>query len=432
MSMKTHQSRVYKYSLLVAFSLLFLVLPIQPVFSIDAETSIEFVEYKAVIIDKVTGKTLPFGNIILLGTNIATISNTEGEFSLKVPLSIKNPRISIRYMGYSNKLIPLSELTTQGIKIELQPIAMELPEISVISKDAVMLVEAMMNKLEENYPSTEMLMTAFYRETIKKNKSYASLSEAVVDVYKQSYKRDYKSDLVKLYKARKQTDYNKVDTLVFKLMGGPFNCLYLDVMKNPSLIFTDNMMRNYEFSFDKSTHLDNRLIYIVDFKQNKEYTEPLYFGKLYIDAQTLALKTAVFSLNIENREASTRMFVIKKPLNAKVYPVQANYRVDYTENDGKWYYSYSRVDLGLRVNWKRKLFNTTYNSTVEMAITDRKNITDEKTVRYKDRMKPSVIISDESKGFSEPDFWGEYNVIEPERSIESAIKKIQKNLEKKQ
>ena len=67
-----------------------------------------------------------------------------------------------------------------------------------------------------------------------------------------------------------------------------------------------------------------------------------------------------------------------------------------------------------------------------MAITDRKNITDEKTVRYKDRMKPSVIISDESKGFSEPDFWGEYNVIEPERSIESAIKKIQKNLEKKQ
>ena len=429
--MKTHQFRVCKYSLLVALSLLFLVLPIQPVFSIDAETSVEFVEYKAIIIDKATGKILPFGNIILLGTNIATISNTEGEFSLKVPISIKNPRISIRYMGYKNKLIPLSELTAQGIKIELQPIAMQLPEISVISKDAVTLIEAMMNKLEENYPSVEMLMTAFYRETIKKNKSYASLSEAVVDVYKQPYKSGYKTDLVKLYKARKQTDYNKVDTLVFKLMGGPFNCLYLDIMKNPTMIFTENMMKNYEFSFDKSTYLDNRLIYIVDFKQNKEYAEPLYFGKLYIDAQSLALKTAVFSLNIENRDASTKMFVIKKPFNAKVYPVQANYRVDYTESEGKWYYSYSRVELGLRINWKRKLFNTTYYSTVEMAITDRKNITDEKNVRYKDRMKPTVIISDESTGFSEPDFWGEYNVIEPERSIESAIKKIQKNLEKK-
>lgn len=429
--MKTHLLRVYKYSILVTFFSLFFVLTIQPVFGSDAESSVEFTEYKAIIIDKVTGKTLPFSNIVLLGTNITTITNTEGEFSLKVPSAVKNPRISIRYMGYKNKVISLSEISTEGTKIELQPIALELPEISVISKDAVALVEAMMKEIEENYPSSEMLMTAFYRETIKKNKSYASLSEAVVDVDKQSYKRGYKSDLVRLYKARKQTDYNKVDTLVFKLMGGPFNCLYLDVMKNPTLIFTDNMMKNYDFTFDRATRLDNQLIYIVNFKQNKDYPDPLYYGKLYIDAQSLALKTAVFSLNVENKEASTNMFVVKKPLNARVYPVQANYRIDYTESDGKWYYSYSRVDLGLRINWKLKLFNTTYYATAEMAITDRKLMTDERAIRYKERMKPSVIIGDESNGFSEPYFWGEYNVIEPERSIESAIKKIQKNLEKK-
>lgn len=429
--MKAHLSRVEKYSYFFSLLLLFFVLSIKPIFALEAENSAEFVEYKAIIIDKVTGKILPFGNIILLGTNIATVTNTEGEFSLKVPVSIKNPRISIRYMGYKNKLVSLAELSIHSSKIELQPIVLELPEVSVISKDAVALVEAMMNKLETNYPVTEMLMTAFYRETIKKNKSYASLSEAVVDVYKQPYISGYKTDLVKLYKARKQTDYNKVDTLVFKLMGGPFSCLYLDVMKNPSLIFTESMFSNYEFSFDKSTRLDNRLIYIVDFKQKKDYKDPLYFGKLYIDAESLALKTAIFSLNIEDRNASTNMFVVKKPLNAKVYPVQANYRVDYTESEGKWHYSYSRIELGLRINWRRKLFNTTYYSTVEMAITDRKNIVDEKPIRYRDRMRPSVIISDESNGFSEPDFWGEYNVIEPERSIESAIKKIQKNLEKK-
>ncbi len=429
--MRTHILRAYKHTILVLSLPLFLVLWSQTLLASDAEPLVEFTEYKALIIDKVTGKTLPFSNIVLQGTNIATITNTEGEFSIKVPTTIKNPKISVQYMGYKNKLISLSELSSQGNKIELQPITMELPEISVISKDAVALVEAMMNKLEENYPTSEILMTAFYRETIKKNKSYASLSEAVVDIHKQSYKREYKSDLVKLYKARKQTDYNKVDTLVFKLMGGPFNCLYLDIMKNPTLIFTDNMIKNYNFSFDRSTRLDNQLIYIVDFKQNKDYLEPLYYGKLYIDAQSLALKTAIFSVNLENKEASTNMFVVKKPLNAKVYPVQANYRIDYTESDGKWYYSYSRVDLGLRINWKRKLFNTTYYASVEMAVTDRTLMTDEKSIRYKERMKPSIIISDEPNGFSELDFWGEYNVIEPERSIESAIKKIQKNLEKK-
>ena len=39
-------------------------------------------------------------------------------------------------------------------------------------------------------------------------------------------------------------------------------------------------------------------------------------------------------------------------------------------------------------------------------------------------------MSDEASGFSDPEFWGEYNVIEPEKPIESAIKKIQKQLEK--
>jgi hypothetical protein len=34
-------------------------------------------------------------------------------------------------------------------------------------------------------------------------------------------------------------------------------------------------------------------------------------------------------------------------------------------------------------------------------------------------------------GFADPNFWGEFNLIEPEKPIETAIRKIQKQLEKK-
>ena len=333
-------------------------------------------------------------------------------------------------MGYKNKVISLSELLQEKPRIEMDAISVELPEVSVISKDAKALVEGMMYKIGENYSNEETQMTAFYRETIKKNKTYASLSEAVVDIYKQPYET-YKTDVVKMYKARKRTDYTKVDTLVFKLMGGPFNSLYLDVMKNPSMIFTDEMMKNYEFSFDRSTRLDNRLIYVIDFIQSTINTEPLYYGKLYIDAENLALKSAVFKLNIQDREASSRMFIIRKPLKANAYPIDASYRIDYTEKDGKWYYGYSRIELGLRINWKRKLFNTTYYSTIEMAVTDWEKAGTEKPASRKERLRSNVIVSDEASGFSDPNFWGEFNVIEPEKSIETAIKKIQKHLEKK-
>lgn len=393
-------------------------------------TSEFYKEYKGIILDKVTGSTMPFASVTLIGTNISTVSNTEGEFLIKVAESNTDGKLLVSFMGFKNKTVMLTELVAEKNKIELEPITLQLPEVSVISKDAESLVQAMMDKRADNYSAEEIQMTAFYRETIKKNKTYASLSEAVVDVYKEPYE-SYKYDVVKMYKARKRTDYTKVDTLVFKLMGGPFNSLYLDLMKYPELIFTEDMMKNYDFRFDFSTRLDNRLIYVVDFFQNKNNEDPLYYGKLYIDAQTQALKSAVFKLNIEDKEASSKMFIIKKPLNANVYPVEASYRIDYTEKNGKWYYSYSRIELGLRINWQKKLFKTTYYSTIEMAVTDWDKADDGKP-RGKERLRPTVVVSDAAAGFTDPDFWGELNVIEPEKSIETAIKKIQKQLIKKE
>jgi hypothetical protein len=156
----------------------------------------------------------------------------------------------------------------------------------------------------------------------------------------------------------------------------------------------------------------------------------MYYGKLYIDAESLALKSAVFSLNVSNKEAAASMFIKKKPFNARAYPFDTKYRIDYLEKDGKWYYAYSRIELVMKVIWKKKLFNTNYYSVIEMAVTDWEKGVENKAFDYKKRLNPSVIISDEASGFSDPKFWGEFNVIEPEKSIDTAIRKIQKQLEK--
>jgi len=97
--------------------------------------------------------------------------------------------------------------------------------------------------------------------------------------------------------------------------------------------------------------------------------------------------------------------------------------------DGKWYYGYSNILLTFKVNWKNRLFNSRYTLQSEMAITDW-NITTTAYTKTNGRLKPTSIIENEASGFSDPDFWGEYNIIEPEKSIESAIKKINKQLKK--
>lgn len=387
-----------------------------------------YVEIKGQVIDKKSGEPLAFASLSVAGTNISVVSNSEGLFVLKLPHENSSSQVTVSYIGYKQKLLPVSDLKPDKNKILMEPSSVQLPELHVVSKDASEMVKMMLANKTKNLQVDPGLMTAFYRETIKKNRSYASLSEAVVEIAKKAY-NDNRPDVVALYKSRKKADYARLDTLSFKLMGGPFNTLYLDVMKYPEVLFTEDMMSNYEFSFDKSLFVGKTPVYVIDFKQRPAVVEPLYYGKLYIDGRNYALRSAVFYLNLSQRDEAAAMFIMKKPLNAKIYPIEAKYRVDYIEKDDKWIFNYSRIELGLKIVWKKKLFNTTYHSTVEMAVTDWGEHVEKKSIERKDRLRPSVIIQDEASGFSDPGFWGEFNVIEPEKPIESAIRKIQKQLD---
>ncbi len=395
----------------------------------NTTATVSYTEYKGIIIDNENKKPLVSASISLNETNISTVTNDEGKFLLKIPKELLNGSITVSFLGYIDKTVALSEFQGKKLTIALNLSITELSEVNIDPKNPEALIREVLKRKGTNYLNDNTIMTAFYRETIKKSRSYVSLSEAVIDVYKNSY-NSKKNDFIKLYKARKSADYKKLDTLTLKLQGGPSTSLYIDVMKNPENLFTDEMFTLYEFSFAKSTKINDRYIYVLNFNQRSTIKDPLYYGKLYIDAQTLALTKAVFSLNTEDKEEVSKMFVKKKPNNAKVYFTDATYNIDYRQKDGKWYYFYGRIDLAVKINWKKKLFNSNYKLNVEMAVTDwKKNINNE-TLKQRDKLKTTVVINDEASGFSDPEFWGKYNVIEPEKSIESAIKKIQKQLRK--
>lgn len=397
-------------------------------FQQEEQTEENFNLYKGKVIDSESKKPLVFASLMVEKTNISTITNTEGEFSLKMPEDVREADIVISFLGYKTKTIPLSQLKNNKNRILMEVSVTELPEINIsIPKDAESLVRETLKKKGQNYFDDPTLMTAFYRETIKKRRKNVSLSEAVVNIYKTPYTSP-KQDGVKLYKARKSTDYSKLDTVALKLQGGPFNALFVDIMKYPEYIFSEASINNYNFTFDRSTRVNDRLIYVVNFSQKESIPDPLYQGKLYIDAEHKILTSAIYSLNITDKELASKLFVRKKPRNAKVWPNQVAYRVDYREKNGKWYYGYSNVLLEFKIDWDRRLFNSVYTMTCEMAVTDWKKNMAADYPKPSDRIKSSIILSDEAVGFADPDFWGEYNIIEPEKSIESAIKKIQRQL----
>ena len=417
-----------KYRYLKYIIVLFLILTSGIINAQD--TTADFIEYRGQVIDKNTEEALPFANLTVEGTNIASVTNSEGEFSLKVPKGMPNAKVEVSFLGYQKLLIILSEFRTNNTVIALEPSATELGEINVTRpKSAEALVRAVFLNKGDNYIEDQTYMTAFYRETIKRRNKNVSLAEAVVNIQKRPY-TSAANDLVGLYKARKSTDYSKLDTIALKLQGGPLNALYVDLIKYPDYFLTQDLLPYYEFSFGESTIINDELIYVVNFKQKDRVLDPLYYGKLYINSRTMALTNAIYNLNVENRDLASSMFVRKKPNNVRVYPVEASYRVDYREKDGKWYYGYSNVQLEFVVNWKRKLFNSRYRISSEMLVTDWEKESDIEMLTRKNTYKASAILVDEASGFADPDFWGAYNVIEPEKSIESAINKIQRNLKR--
>ncbi len=390
----------------------------------------EYLEYGGVVLDSETGNALVFATLTVKETNISTITNSDGKFLLKVPKDLDNGVLIISYIGFDTKEVLLTTLKAEDNKIELINSIIKLGEIKLVApNDAKALVKSTLKKKAINNVNEPVLMTAFYRETIKKGRKNASLAEAIVNVYKQPYTSSRQDD-IELFKARKSTDYNKLDTVALKLQGGPYNPLYIDLMKYPEYIFNSDMIDSYRFSFAPTTTINGNAVYVVQFKQLNTVTEPLYYGKLYIDVETSALKSAIYNLNVENKELTGDLFVRKKPRDIKVYPTNAAYRVDYLEKDGKWYYGYGNVQLSFKVKRKRKLFSSNYSLTSEMAVTDWKFNIDNEKLKNREKLKKSVVISDAASGFSDPEFWGAYNVIEPEKSIESAINKIKKQLNK--
>ena len=88
------------------------------VFSLSAQT--DFTEFSGKVIDGKSKRTLDAVSLNVNETNISTITNSEGEFKLKVPNKFLDSKVVITLLGYNTRVLPLSELSKNGNKIKKQ------------------------------------------------------------------------------------------------------------------------------------------------------------------------------------------------------------------------------------------------------------------------------------------------------------------------
>ena len=146
-----------------------------------------FVTVNGLLKDTKTGEKILYATIAVPNTGIGTVSNSDGEFTLKVNTSLNAEYFEVSHISYATTKFKISEAVGKEKTFYLEPQPIQLSEISIVPQDARGIVEMALNNIRKNYSITPNMMTGFYRESIRQRRDYLSISEAVVDIYKAPY-----------------------------------------------------------------------------------------------------------------------------------------------------------------------------------------------------------------------------------------------------
>lgn len=422
--MRTHNKQLMELALAVV-----LWLGVIPVWSQDGVPFADennYITVSGVVKDKQNKKTLEYVNVSVPGSSVGTVTNADGEFSLKIEDLEKVPALEISHIGYRNNRIHLDKEHMSDLKIYLTPHANMLNEIVIYANNPRFIVEEALRKVPANYSDKNNLLTGFYRETVQKGRRYINISEALIDVFKTPYNdRTVSRDRTEVLKGRRLLSQKLSDTLGVKLAGGPTLSIYLDVVKNQDALLEAETLHYYDFFMEEPVQIDNRLQFVISFRPRVVLPYALYYGKLYIDREKLSFTRAEFNLSMDNKAKAIQAILAKKPYGLRFKPQEVSFLITYKEVNGKTYLNYIRNNIRFKCDWKRKLFSTGYTVLSEMVVTDR----DEKNVvpiPNRRAFSQSEAFYDRVDEYWNEDFWGSYNIIEPTESLENAVHKLKK------
>lgn len=378
-----------------------------------------------VVKESAHNKKLAGVSLSVPGSNISTVSNDDGYFSLKIPRSLLGSGIKAEHVGYSSATVKLPA-AQNSLTIRLNPTAKILDELLVYGADPRELVEEAIKKIPRNYPSAPNMFSSFYRETVQKGKRYIEVSEAIVNVLKRPYKfRHTGGERVQVVKGRRLVSQKKNDTVAVKIVGGPTLPVVLDVVKNEDILFSLAELDYYEFKMEPMTTIDERRQFVVGFTPVAKVDYALNKGKVYIDAETQSITRAEFSLDMSDKDKATRAILYKKPRGLRFNPQEVDFTVTYKYQDGISYLNYIRTKTRFKCDWKRRLFSSGYTVYAEMVMVDRDD-NPAQTIQRKEAFGKTDIFTDLVENFSDKDFWKDYNIIEPTESLEKAVSKLRK------
>jgi len=391
-------------------------------------TSAHEIDYlTGTISDDETREPLSFATLALKNKGKGTVTNNNGEFGLKITPDLIDDTLSVSYLGYFGKEIPVKQALGSNFPILMKKEFISIPEIIIKNQIPQEIISKARQAIPHNFGNTPAFMTGFYREGVMKKHELQTYSEAILQIYKSSYSGTLYGDQIKVYKSRKIENSDRRDTLTVRLKAGLSSCLELDGAKNIFDFLSPDRMSDYRYRMTDIVTYEDESAFVIEFEQREDIDLPLYKGTIYINTVDFGILHAEFELNKALVHKMKDLFVSNKTRGFNTWPVSAKYSVSYRKMNNRYFLSHVRGDLLFSSNQKKKLFNTQFSVFLELAITDinLKNVT-----RF-EREELAPIHSIFSKTITTYDalFWGDQNFLRPEDNLLQALKNMNVKLQ---
>jgi hypothetical protein len=372
------------------------------------------------VVDAVSGRPMESVHVSVPGRHYATVTNADGDFTIKSDQPVSE--VVFSYLGYRTLR---QKAVGAPLRVRLTPESMPLAEASIVMGDPREILGEAIRRIPDNYSKNPELMECFYRETVRKRNRYIFVSEAVARLYKTGYDGNIYRDRAALEKSRILLSQRRTDTLSVKMQGGPTQALTFDVVKNPEILFDEEELSLYEFEMGMPTYIGDRIQFVIHFRPGSRPVDwALFHGTLYIDRDLLSFTRIEMSMDMSDVDKATRQMIIKKPLTLRVTPKELSVVISYRLKDGQSRLEYFRSTMRFNCDWKKRLFATAYAVVNELVVTDLREPA--VPIARAEAFRSVDYLIEKAAEFQDPDFWKDYNIIEPSESLEHAIGRLRR------
>ena len=391
------------------------------------------VKAQSVVSGRVTdlqGQPLAHVSVSAEGSEVHTVTNDDGQFTLKTPHQPRYVRLS--HIGYKSRKVSIDKDTEMPLRIRMVSNTVELREVLVSANDPMAILRAAMERVMQNYPHEPELLRCFYRETARRGSRFISVAEAVTEMYKSDYAYGPERDAVAIMKGRRLMSMKARDTLGVKVQGGPVLPLMVDVAKNPDYLMNEENLSHYKLRMEVPVRIADRPQFVISMEPQGRQLYPLMMGRVFIDQELLAFTRAELQLDMTDWRQASEYMLVRKPMGLRFRPKELTVTIVYeTDEQGITRMSYVRNLMRFNCDWKRRLFASPFITVCEMVVTDRQQRGDKvKRPRGRSSFGLKERFYDRVEYFDDPDFWADYNIIEPTESLENAIDKLKKKVRK--